>query len=77
VPYREPTLRPPSAPSWTPARVALVLEAALDRVALVTTRVASYIERSSLRVQLLLGLVVGVAVGVLAGVVTVMLTANG
>jgi ABC-type nitrate/sulfonate/bicarbonate transport system permease component len=77
VPYREPTLRPPTVPSWTPARVALVLEAALDRVALVTTRVASHVERSSLRVQLLLGLVVGVTLGVLAGVVIVMLRPSG
>lgn len=77
MPYREPTLRPPTAPRWTPARVALVMEAAVDRVALVAARVSSRVGRSSLRVQLLLGLVVGIAVGVLAGVVTVMLRPSG
>lgn len=75
--YREPTLRPPTAPRWTLAQVALVMETVLDRMAVVTTRVASRVGRSSLRVQLLLGLVVGGAVGVLAGVVTVMLRPSG
>ncbi len=60
-----------------PTRVALVMEAAVDRVALVAARVSSRVGRSSLRVQLLLGLVVGIAVGVLAGVVTVMLRPSG
>ena len=76
MPYRAPTLRPPSRPVRNIAHIALVFEAVLDRVACVAERVSSLVERSSLAVRLLLGLAFGVVVGVLAGVATVMLTAD-
>jgi hypothetical protein len=73
VPYRVPGLLPPPPPTWTAARVALVFEAVLDRVALATDRASSPVGRSTLVIRLLLGLIVGVLVGMLTGVVIVML----
>lgn len=76
MPYREPTLRPPSAPSWDVSRVATVFEAGLDRVASGFDGAWALAARQTLRVRLAFGLLGGVALGALTGVVTVLLTAG-
>lgn len=76
MPYREPTLHPPTRPAWDAERLGLVFEAALDRVAVVFDRVASRLDqRATFSVRLLSLLVAGVVLGVLAGAVVRAVTA--
>jgi hypothetical protein len=76
MPYREPTLRPPSAPSWDVSRVAAVFEAVLDRVASGFERAWALAARQTLRVRLALVLLGGGALGALTGVVTILVTSG-
>lgn len=74
MPYREPTLRPPSAPSWDVSRVAAVFEAVLDRVASGFDRVWALVAWQTLPVRLALALLGGGALGALIEMVTLLLT---